>query len=86
MLEAVLSGLVTAEGKDPVEILSIFTDQVVHVGHVPVTAPRFLAFVPAAPTKASLLFDMVVSASCLQGTSWLEAAGTVIAENQCSVS
>jgi aromatic-L-amino-acid/L-tryptophan decarboxylase len=41
-----------------------------------------LAFVPAAPTKASLLFDMVVSASSLQGTSWLEAAGAVIAENQ----
>jgi glutamate/tyrosine decarboxylase-like PLP-dependent enzyme len=28
------------------------------------------------------LFDMVVSASSLQGTSWLEAAGAVSAENQ----
>ena len=80
-LEAVFSGLVTAEGKDPVEILSIFTDQVV-TSVISCDSPRFLAFVPAAPTKASLLFDMVVSASCLQGTSWLEAAGTVIAENQ----
>ena len=45
-------------------------------------SPRFLAFIPAAPTKASLLFDMVVSCSSLQGTSWLEAAGAVSAENQ----
>ena len=80
-LEAVLSGLVTAGGKDPVEILSLFTDQVV-TSVISCDSPRFLAFVPAAPTKAALLFDMVVSASCLQGTSWLEAAGTVIAENQ----
>jgi glutamate/tyrosine decarboxylase-like PLP-dependent enzyme len=80
-LETVFSGLVTAEGKDPVEILSIFTDQVV-TSVISCDSPRFLAFVPAAPTKASLLFDMVVSASCLQGTSWIEAAGTVIAENQ----
>ncbi len=80
-LEAILSGLVTAGGKDPVEILSIFTDRVV-TSVISCDSPRFLAFVPAAPTKAALLFDMVVSASCLQGTSWLEAAGTVIAENQ----
>ena len=38
--------------------------------------------IPAAPTKASLLFDMVVSCSSLQGSSWLEAAGAVSAENQ----
>ena len=37
---------------------------------------------PAAPTKASLLFDMFVSCSSLHGTSWLEAAGVVVAENQ----
>ena len=48
----------------------------------PATVPRFLAFIPAAPTKASLLFDMVVSASSLSGISWLEAAGAVHAENQ----
>ena len=41
-----------------------------------------MSFIPAAPTKAALLFDMVVSCSSLQGTSWLEAAGAVAAENQ----
>ena len=45
-------------------------------------SPRFFAFIPAAPTKASLLFDMVVSAASLQGISWLEASGAIAAENQ----
>jgi aromatic-L-amino-acid decarboxylase len=45
-------------------------------------SPRFLSFIPAAPTKAALLFDMFVSCSSLHGTSWLEAAGVVVAENQ----
>ena len=81
LLDAALAGLVTPDGKDPVEILSIFTEQIV-TSVISCDSPRFLAFVPAAPTKASLLFDMVVSASSLQGTSWLESAGVVLAENQ----
>ena len=81
LLDAALDGLLTPEGRDPVEILSIFTEEVV-TSVISCDSPRFLAFVPAAPTKASLLFDMVVSASSLQGTSWLEAAGVVLAENQ----
>jgi L-2,4-diaminobutyrate decarboxylase len=55
-------------------------------GYAPATLstdhPRFLAFVPAAPTKASVLFDMIVSASSISGTSWLEAAGAVWCENE----
>src|SRR5579864_9331487 len=80
-LEAALAGFVTKEGRDPVATLSTFTDRVVR-SVISCDSPRFLAFVPAAPTKASLLFDMVVSASSLQGSSWLESAGTVSAENQ----
>jgi glutamate/tyrosine decarboxylase-like PLP-dependent enzyme len=45
-------------------------------------SPRFLGFIPAAPTKASLLFDMLVSCASIQGISWLEAAGAIHAENQ----
>jgi aromatic-L-amino-acid/L-tryptophan decarboxylase len=44
-------------------------------------SPRFLGFIPAAPTKASLLFDMLISCASIQGISWLEAAGAVHAEN-----
>ena len=45
-------------------------------------SPRFLGFIPAAPTKASLLFDMLISCASIQGISWLEAAGAIHAENQ----
>ncbi|MFD5473831.1 pyridoxal phosphate-dependent decarboxylase family protein [Streptomyces sp. NPDC127105] len=45
-------------------------------------SPRFLSFIPGAPTKAAALFDMVLSASSLHGVSWLEASGAIAAENQ----
>jgi len=44
--------------------------------------PRYLSFVPAAPTEASILFDLVVGASSIYGGSWLEGAGAVHAENE----
>ncbi len=44
-------------------------------------SPRFLGFIPAAPTKASLLFDMLISCASIQGISWLEASGAIAAEN-----
>ena len=44
--------------------------------------PRYLAFVPCAPTELSVLFDLVVSAFSIYGGSWLEGAGAVFAENQ----
>ncbi len=44
--------------------------------------PAYLAFVPNAPTKASVLFDLAISASSIYGGSWLEGAGAVWAENQ----
>ena len=44
--------------------------------------PRYLAFIPSAPTELANLFDLVVGASALYGGSWLEGAGAVFAENQ----
>lgn len=44
--------------------------------------PGYLSFIPCAPTEASKLFDLVVSASSIYGGSWLEGAGAVYAENQ----
>jgi glutamate/tyrosine decarboxylase-like PLP-dependent enzyme len=35
-----------------------------------------------ATTKASLLFDMLISCASIQGISWLEAAGAIHAENK----
>ncbi|MBV9660788.1 MAG: aspartate aminotransferase family protein [Acidimicrobiales bacterium] len=80
-LEEALAGLITPEGNDPARVLDIFAEKLAPAV-ISCDSPRFLAFIPAAPSKAALLFDMVVSASSLQGTSWLEAAGAVAAENQ----
>lgn len=44
--------------------------------------PRYLSFIPSAPSISSNLFDLVVGASSLYGGSWLEGAGAVYAENQ----
>ena len=49
---------------------------------ISVDHPRFLSFIPAAPTEASMLFDLVCGASSIYGGSWLEGAGAVYAENQ----
>ena len=44
--------------------------------------PRYLSFIPNAPTKASCYFDMLVAASNVYSGSWLEGSGAVHAENQ----
>jgi aromatic-L-amino-acid decarboxylase len=73
--------LIGRRGNDPEVVLRQF-EQVLSLAIISCDSPRFLAFIPAAPTKASLLFDMVVSSSSLSGISWLEAGGAVHAENQ----
>ena len=81
VLERALDGVIGPAPNDPEAVLKIFAD-VLAPAVISCDSPRFLAFIPAAPTKASLLFDMVVSCSSLQGSSWLEASGAVSAENQ----
>lgn len=44
--------------------------------------PGYLSFIPSAPTKAALAFDLVVSASAIYGGSWMEGSGAVFAENE----
>ena len=80
-LAEVLSGLIAEEGHDFTRVLDVYTQ---HLALTVLSAdsPRMFTFIPSAPTKASLLFDMVVSAASLQGISWFEAAGAVMAENQ----
>jgi glutamate/tyrosine decarboxylase-like PLP-dependent enzyme len=78
---ASLDGLLGEEGTDAAKVLRVFGD---HLSRSVVScdSARYLAFIPAAPTKASLLFDMIVSCSSFPATSWLEGAGVVMAENQ----
>jgi len=80
-LGSALTGLMRPEGNDAADVLRLFVDKLA-TAVVSCDSPRFLSFIPAAPTKAALLFDMFVSCSSLHGTSWLEAAGVVVAENQ----
>ncbi len=80
-LDAALHGLLGDEPHQPDQVLGIYAS-VVAPAVISADSPRFLGFIPAAPTKASLLFDMVISCASIQGISWLEAAGAIHAENQ----
>jgi aromatic-L-amino-acid/L-tryptophan decarboxylase len=80
-LDFVLRGLLGDDGHDPDQVLGAYASMLAPAV-ISADSPRFLGFIPAAPTKASLLFDMLVSCASIQGISWLEAAGAIHAENQ----
>lgn len=80
-VDELLGGMITTTGRDPAEVLATYENGLAQTV-LSADSPRFFAFIPSAPSKAALLFDMVVSAASLQGISWLEAAGAVAAENQ----
>jgi aromatic-L-amino-acid/L-tryptophan decarboxylase len=75
-----LDGVIRPQGRLPDEVLGIYAS-VIAPSVISADSPRFLGFIPAAPTKASLLFDMLVSCASIQGISWLEASGAIAAEN-----
>src|ERR1700704_5267529 len=75
-----LDGVIRDGPRPPDEVLGVYTS-VIAPSVISADSPRFLGFIPAAPTKASLLFDMLVSCASIQGISWLEASGAVAAEN-----
>jgi L-2,4-diaminobutyrate decarboxylase len=80
-LRALAGPTVTPQGIGGLEALRIF-GEVLAPACISVDHPRFLSFVPAAPTDAAILFDLVVGASSIYGGSWLEGAGAVFAENE----
>src|SRR5450755_215935 len=80
-LASALRGLLADQPRDPDEVLGIYTAALAP-SVISADSPRFLGFIPAAPTKAALAFDMLVSCASIQGISWLEAAGAIEAENQ----
>lgn len=80
-LEAAAGGTITAAGLGGLEALRVFAE-VLAPACLSVDHPRYLSFVPAAPTEAAILFDLVVGASSIYGGSWLEASGAVFAENE----
>jgi len=72
---------ITPEGIGGAEALRVWAE-VLAPATISTDHPAFLAFVPNAPSKASVLFDLVISASSTYGGSWLEGGGAVWAENQ----
>ncbi|HVI37469.1 MAG TPA: pyridoxal-dependent decarboxylase, partial [Gaiellales bacterium] len=72
---------ITPSGLGGAQALRVWTD-VLAPATMSVDHPRYLAFIPGAPTEAATLFDLVLSVSSLYGGSWLESSGAVYAENQ----
>src|SRR5260370_9492622 len=80
-LRRALHGLLADQPHDPGQVLSVYTTTLAPAV-ISADSPRFLGFIPAAPTKAALAFDMLVSCASIQGIAWLDAAGASEAENQ----
>ena len=80
-LYALAGNTITAKGLGGHETFALFKD-VLALACISTDHPRYLAFIPSAPSEYANLFDLVVGASALYGGSWLEGAGAVFAENQ----
>ena len=80
-LGAMAGRTITPNGIGGLEALRVFGD-VLAPACISVDHPRFLSFVPAAPTEAAILFDLVVGASSIYAGSWLEGGGAIFAENE----
>ena len=72
---------ITAEGIGGERALKVF-EEVLAPACISGDHPRYLSFIPAAPTEASILFDLVVGSSSFCANSWMEAAGAIFAENE----
>jgi glutamate/tyrosine decarboxylase-like PLP-dependent enzyme len=80
-LRAAAGNTITAKGMGGEAALRIFAD-VLAPACLSIDHPRYLSFVPAAPTEAAVLFDLVLGATSVYGGSWLEGSGAVFAENE----
>lgn len=80
-LKALVGETITAEGIGGETALQLYKDVLVKAT-VPIDHPRHLAFVPASPTKAAVMFDLVTSASSIHGAYWMEGAGGIFCENE----
>ncbi|HEY7380525.1 MAG TPA: aminotransferase class V-fold PLP-dependent enzyme [Gaiella sp.] len=80
-LAALAGPTVTQQGLGGDEALRVFAE-VLAPACVSIDHPRFLSFIPSAPTEAAMLFDLVVGVSSIFGGTWIEAAGAIHAENE----
>ena len=72
---------VTPEGIGGEEALRVWSE-VLAPATISTDHPSSMAFVPGAPTKAAVLFDLIVGASSTIAAGWIDGAGAIWAENQ----
>lgn len=80
-LRELVGETITDKGIGGENAFQLFKDVLVKAT-VPIDHPRHLAFVPAAPTRAAIMFDLVTSASSIHGAYWMEGAGGIFCENE----
>ena len=80
-LKNIVGETITKKGIGGEKAFQLFKDVLVKAT-VPIDHPRHLAFVPAAPTRAAIMFDLVTSASSIHGAYWMEGAGGIFCENE----
>jgi L-2,4-diaminobutyrate decarboxylase len=80
-LSELAGATITEDGLGGEAAMRLFAD-VLAPAIISIDNPRFLAFIPAAPTELSMMFDLVVGASSIYAGTWMEASGAVYAENQ----
>jgi len=80
-LKALVGETITKEGIGGEHAFNLWKDHLAKA-NVPVDHPRNLAFVPAAPTRAAIMFDLVTSVSSIHGAYWMEGAGGIFCENE----
>ena len=80
-LAEAIAHAISPEGVGGLEALHLFRDVLMPACR-PMDDPMNLAYVPTAPSIASTMFDLVVSASSIFGGNWEAGAGAIAAENQ----
>jgi glutamate/tyrosine decarboxylase-like PLP-dependent enzyme len=75
------SNSINEKGLGGHKALKLF-EEVLAPACISIDHPGYLSFIPAAPTEAATLFDLVVSSTSIYGGSWLEGSGAVFAENE----
>lgn len=80
-LKALVGETVTEKGIGGEVAFNLWKDHLVKA-NVSIDHPRHLAFVPASPTRAAIMFDLVTSASSIHGAYWMEGAGGIFCENE----
>lgn len=80
-LKALVGETITSDGIGGEVAFNLWKKHLAHA-NVPLDHPRNLAFVPASPTRAAIMFDLVTSASSIHGAYWMEGAGGIFCENE----